>query len=134
MADSSEAERMRIDTWLWVARFVKTRALAVDAISGGHVQINGVRVKPSKGVGPGDRVSITIGQDRFLVDVVALARRRGPASEAVLLYEERPEDRERRESAAEQRRLAFPAAQDIGGRPTKRERRRYDAARGRDRR
>lgn len=134
MAGANDAERMRTDTWLWVARFVKTRALAVDAINGGRVQVNGQRVKPSKDIKPGDRVTITIGQDRHLVDVVGLARRRGSATDAALLYDERPEDRAERERLAEQRRLAFPTATDIGGRPTKRDRRRFDAARGRDRR
>lgn len=129
-----ELEAMRTDTWLWVARFVKTRALAVDAINGGRVQVNGVRVKPSKPVKVGDRVEITIGQDRHRVDVTGLARRRGSATDAALLYHERPEDKEERERLAEQRRLAFPGVPERGGRPTKRDRRRIDAARGRERR
>jgi ribosome-associated heat shock protein Hsp15 len=129
-----ELEGQRADTWLWVARFVKTRALAVDAINGGRVQVNGVRVKPSKPVKVGDRVEITIGQDRHRVDVTGLARRRGSATDAALLYHERPEDRAERETLAEQRRLAYPSVRDMGGRPTKKDRRRIDAARGRERR
>lgn len=131
---NDELETMRADTWLWVARFVKTRALAVDAINGGRVQVGGVRIKPSKPIKVGDRVEITIGQDRHRVDVTGLARRRGSATDAARLYHERPEDRAERERLAEQRRLAFPAVADMGRRPTKRDRRKIDAARGRTRR
>jgi ribosome-associated heat shock protein Hsp15 len=131
-APKEPLESMRTDTWLWVARFVKTRALAVDAVNGGRVQVNGVRVKPSKPVKPGDRVEITIGQDRHRVDVTGLARRRGSATDAALLYSERPEDRAEREVLAEQRRLAFPSVRDMGGRPTKKDRRRINEIRGRE--
>lgn len=127
-------ERQRIDTWLWVARFVKTRALAVDAVKGGRVHVNGGRVKPSKEVRPGDRVEVVVGENRHRVDVVGLARRRGPAPEAQLLYAEREEDRAERELRAEQRRLAGPVGglpDGRKGRPTKRDRRRYEAGPGR---
>jgi ribosome-associated heat shock protein Hsp15 len=123
-------ERQRIDTWLWVARFVKTRALAVDAVKGGRVHVNGARVKPSKEVRPGDRVEVLVGEDRHRIDVVALARRRGPATEARLLYDEREEDRLEREQRAEERRLAMPTGFEGAGRPTKRDRRRYEAGPG----
>jgi ribosome-associated heat shock protein Hsp15 len=123
-------ERQRIDTWLWVARFVKTRALAVDAVKGGRVHVNGTRVKPSKEVRPGDRVEVLVGEDRHRIDVVALARRRGPATEARLLYDEREEDRLEREQRAEERRLARPTGFEGAGRPTKRDRRRYEAGPG----
>lgn len=123
-------ERQRIDTWLWVARFVKTRALAVDAVKGGRVHVNGARVKPSKEVRPGDRVEVLVGEDRHRIDVVALARRRGPATEARLLYDEREEDRLEREQRAEERRLAQPTGFEGAGRPTKRDRRRYEAGPG----
>lgn len=128
--EEQEREGQRIDTWLWVARFVKTRALAVEAIKGGRVHVNGTRVKPSKEVRPGDRVEVLVGLDRHRVDVLGLARRRGPATEAQLLYHERPEDREERERRAEERRLAWPTSAEGGGRPTKRDRRRFDAVRG----
>jgi ribosome-associated heat shock protein Hsp15 len=124
-------ERQRIDTWLWVARFAKTRAIAVDAVKGGRVHVNGARVKPSKEVKPGDRVEVLVGEDRHRVDVVGLARRRGPAVEAQQLYEEHEEDRAERLLRAEQRRLAAPTGFPGGGRPTKRDRRRYEAGPGR---
>ncbi|MFN8201915.1 MAG: RNA-binding S4 domain-containing protein [Solirubrobacteraceae bacterium] len=125
-------EPVRIDKWLWAARFVKTRALGAEAVRGGRVEINGQRVKPSKEVRPGDRVAMTLGSSRVCVDVRATAVRRGPASEAALLYEETAESRAERERAAQQRRLAGPPpAAAPGGRPTKRDRRRFEAGRGR---
>jgi ribosome-associated heat shock protein Hsp15 len=127
-------DRQRIDTWLWVARFVKTRALAVEAVKGGRVHVNGTRVKPSKEVRPGDRVEVLVGEDRHRIDVVAMARRRGPATEARLLYAEREEDRLEREQRAEQRRLAQPVGFEGAGRPTKRDRRRWEAGPGVQRR
>lgn len=134
MAEPREPlERQRIDTWLWVARFVKTRALAVDAVKGGRVHVNGGRVKPSKEVRPGDRVEVLVGEARHRVDVVGLARRRGPAPEAQLLYAEREEDRLERERRAEERRLARPTVEHRParpGRPTKRDRRRWEAGPG----
>src|SRR3954466_4586956 len=80
------ADRQRIDKWLWAARLVKTRSLAIDAVRGGHVQVNGQRVKPSREVGTGDRVEARIGTRRMTVDVLGCAERRGPAGEAALLY------------------------------------------------
>lgn len=134
-------EPVRIDKWLWAARFVKTRALGAEAVRGGRVEINGQRVKPSKEVRPGDRVAMTLGSSRVCVDVRATAVRRGPASEAALLYEETAESRAERRAhadavrgsgAAQQRRLAGPPpAAAPGGRPTKRDRRRFEAGRGR---
>jgi ribosome-associated heat shock protein Hsp15 len=120
---------VRIDKWLWAARFFKTRGLAADAVKGGRVHLNDQPAKPSKDVKPGDRLEITIGQSRFVVDVSATAERRGPASEAVKLYQETPESREARERHAEQRRLAPAPAPDLGGRPTKRDRRRFERSR-----
>jgi ribosome-associated heat shock protein Hsp15 len=125
-------ERLRIDKWLWVARFMKTRTLASDAVAGGRVQVNGQRAKPSKEVGPGDRLEITIGQTRRAIVVLGVAPRRGPAKEAELLYEETAESVAAREAAAAQRRLsAPPPGADLGARPTKRDRRRLDRERGR---
>jgi ribosome-associated heat shock protein Hsp15 len=127
-------EPVRIDKWLWAARFFKTRSLASEAVSGGLVAVNDQRVKPSKDVRVGDRLEITRGQVRFVVDVVATAARRGPASEAVLLYEETPESAERRAQIREERRFAQPPVAHEGGRPTKRDRRRLDAGPGSRRR
>ena len=79
-------DRLRVDKWLWAARLVKTRSLAAEAVKGGRVQVNGQRVKPSKEVGPGDRLEITIGQTRRAVVILGVAERRGPAKEAELLY------------------------------------------------
>ena len=125
------AQRLRIDKWLWAARFMKTRTLASDAVAGGRVQVNGQRAKPSKEVGPGDELQITIGQLRRTVVVRGVAARRGPASEAVLLYEETDESRAERERLAAERRLsAPPPGADLGTRPTKRDRRRFDATPG----
>lgn len=125
---------MRIDKWLWAARFYKSRSLAADAVNGGLAQLNGARVKPSKEVAAGDELAITIGQTRRVVIVRGVSERRGPAKEAVKLYEETPESVSARELAAEQRRLQSPPpGADLGMRPTKRDRRRLDDARGRRR-
>jgi ribosome-associated heat shock protein Hsp15 len=124
---------MRVDKWLWVARLAKTRALAVEAARGGRVQVNGQRVKPSREVGPGDRVELTLGERRLEVVVRHVAARRGPASEAALLYEETEASRAAREARAAEARTAPPVAERGGGRPTKRDRRRLDAARGGER-
>lgn len=127
-------ERVRIDKWLWAARFYKTRSLATDAVNGGRAQLNGARVKPSKEVAAGDELELTIGQTRRVVIVRALSERRGPAKAAVKLYEETPDSIAARELAAEQRRLQSPPpGADLGMRPTKRDRRRLDDARGRRR-
>ncbi len=120
---------MRIDTWLWTARIVKTRTLAAEAAKGGRVRVNGQAVKPSREVGPGDRLEITLGQTRLAVVVRGTAPRRVSAAEAAQLYEETAESREARERAAELRRLAGPAGADAGGRPTKRDRRRLERSR-----
>jgi ribosome-associated heat shock protein Hsp15 len=120
---------MRVDKWLWAARLVKTRALATEAVRGGKVHVNGTAVKPSRELKPGDRLEISLGQGvRKTVDVKALAERRGPAKEAALLYEETPESIERREQAAAERKLAAPPS--LGSRPSKRDRRAFDKARG----
>ena len=127
-------ERVRIDKWLWAARFFKSRSLAADAVNGGLAQLNGARVKPSKEVAAGDELEITIGQTRRVVIVRGLSERRGPAKEAVNLYEETPASIAARELAAEQRRLQSPPpGADLGMRPTKRDRRQLDRARGRRR-
>jgi ribosome-associated heat shock protein Hsp15 len=122
---------VRIDKWLWAARFFKTRTLAADAVKGGRVELGGARVKASKEVAAGDELQITIGQTRRTVIVRAVSDKRGPAKVAVTLYEETPQSIAAREAAAEQRRLQSPApGADLGMRPTKRDRRRLDSARG----
>jgi ribosome-associated heat shock protein Hsp15 len=118
---------MRIDRWLWTARLFKTRGLAAEAVKGGRVHINGVAAKPSREVGPGDRLEITVGSWRRTVIVRDMAERRVSAAQAAPLYEETPESVAERERQAELRRLAGPL--NLGARPTKRDRRRYDARR-----
>jgi ribosome-associated heat shock protein Hsp15 len=122
-------DQQRLDKWLWASRLLKTRALAIDAVRGGHVQVNGQRVKPSKEVRAGDRIELRLGQRRITVDVRGCAERRGPASEATLLYEETGESRAAREEAAAEAKLAAPQTWAGGGRPTKRDRRRLEAQR-----
>ena len=127
-------ERVRIDKWLWAARFFKTRSLATDAVVGGRVQLNGARVKPSKEVVVGDTLEVRNGEVRWTVDVRALADKRGPASVAATLYEEHPESVEARRVHALERRLARPLGADLGARPTKQDRRRIEALRRAQRR
>ncbi|HEX8159457.1 MAG TPA: RNA-binding S4 domain-containing protein [Solirubrobacteraceae bacterium] len=128
---SESPDRVRVDKWLWAARLFKTRSLAAEAVKGGRVQVNGQRVKASREVGRGDELEVTIGQVRRTVVVQGVAERRGPASEAVLLYEETSASVAARALAAEQRRLASPPpGANLVGRPTKRDRRRFDATRG----
>lgn len=121
---------VRIDKWLWASRLLKTRSLAAEAVKGGRVQVNGARCKPSREVGPGDELEVTIGQVRRTVIVRDVAERRGPAKVAELLYEETPESVVARERLREQARLASPPGADLGARPTKKDRRRLDRARG----
>jgi ribosome-associated heat shock protein Hsp15 len=122
-------ESVRIDRWLWAARFYKTRGLATESVLGGHVQLNGARVKPARDVHVGDRVLIRIGALAWDVEVLALSEKRGPASVARTLYEESEESRQAREAFVAQKRLAQPLGADLGGRPTKQDRRRLDALR-----
>ncbi|HEY5197907.1 MAG TPA: RNA-binding S4 domain-containing protein [Solirubrobacteraceae bacterium] len=125
---SPGAGRVRVDRWVWAARFVKSRSLAAAAVKGGRVHVNGGSVKPSREIVPGDRLEITLGQVRRVIIVRATTERRGPAREAALLYEETPESLAAREFRAAEDRLARPAGADRAGRPTKRDRRRIDAA------
>ena len=120
---------MRVDKWLWAARFFKTRGAASEAVHGGRVHVNGVRIKPSREVRAGDRLEVTVGDVRREVVVRAVADKRGPATVAATLYEETPESVARREQHAAARRLARPLGADLGTRPTKRDRRRLDALR-----
>jgi ribosome-associated heat shock protein Hsp15 len=121
---STAPERLRLDKWLWAARFYKTRALACDEIDKGRVQVNGQSAKPARELKPGDRVEIRQGPVVRTVQVLALSALRGPAPVAQALYAETPESVARREQAAEHRRLAAEPALTIEqGRPTKRDRR-----------
>jgi ribosome-associated heat shock protein Hsp15 len=122
---------VRLDKWLWAARLAKTRGLAAEAVKGGRVELNGQRVKPSKEVRAGDEIQVTTGPYRRVVIVRAVAERRGPAKEAQLLYEETAQSIAARERLAAERRLIAGPASQPGGRPTKRDRRRLDARRGR---
>jgi ribosome-associated heat shock protein Hsp15 len=123
-------DAVRIDKWLWAARFYKTRGLATDAVLGGHVHLNGARVKPAKDVRPDDTLEIRIGTTNWTVVVAGLAEKRGSATIAQTLYDETPESRARREQQALDRKVAPPPlGADLGGRPTKQDRRRLDALR-----
>ena len=116
-----ETGRLRIDKWLWAARFFKTRALAADAVEAGRVQINEVRVKPAKTVIVGDMLDIRLAQYRFEVEVLALSAKRGSAPEAQKLYRESEASRTQRETLAAQ--LKAMPLPEFKGRPTKRDRR-----------
>jgi ribosome-associated heat shock protein Hsp15 len=122
-------ERVRVDKWLWAARFAKTRSAATELVLAGHVKIGGERVKPAREVAPGDTIEIRLGVVRRTVVVTGVADRRGPAKVAVTLYEETPESREERERLAAENRLARPPGADFGARPTKQDRRRLEALR-----
>jgi ribosome-associated heat shock protein Hsp15 len=125
---------VRIDKWLWAARFAKTRSAATELVLAGHVRVGGERVKPAKEVRPGDALEIRLGTARRTVVVKALAERRGPASAAAALYEETPESVAAREQQQLERRLTRPLGSDLGGRPTKQDRRRIEALRRGERR
>jgi ribosome-associated heat shock protein Hsp15 len=127
-------DAVRIDKWLWAARFFKTRALATESVLAGHVQLNGARVKPAKDVHAGDTVELRIGTVSWTVAVRGIADKRGPASAAQALYEETPESSAAREQHRLERRLTRPLGSDLGMRPTKQDRRRLDALRRSQRR
>ncbi len=114
---------MRVDKWLWAARFFKTRGLAQQAIEAGRVKLGGARIKAAREVKPGDQLEIATGALRWEVVVQALSARRGPAAEARRLYAESEESRSRRETQLAERRLTTEPARELPGRPTKRDRR-----------
>jgi ribosome-associated heat shock protein Hsp15 len=118
-----QATRVRLDRWLWAARFFKTRALAAGAVAGGRVEVNGARAKRAKALAIGDRLRIRRGPFEYLVVVRALAEHRGSAALAAGLYEEDSEGKRRRERLAEQLRLAPSMRYQGKGRPTKKDRR-----------
>ena len=118
---SDEHDKLRIDKWLWAARFFKTRSLAVEAVESGKVTMNEVRLKPAKAIGVGDHLDIRLGQYHFEIEVLGLSNRRGPAPEAQKLYRESDASKARRaEIAANLKALPQPT---FKGRPTKRDRR-----------
>jgi len=123
---------VRIDKWLWAARLVKTRALAVDAIRGGRVKVNGAPAKPSKDIKPGDEIEFSQGVIRLTARVNGTAERRLPASAAVQLYTETEESRTQREARIAEMKMTRPQGVDRNARPTKRDRRQFDKLRGRD--
>ena len=119
-------DAVRIDKWLWAARFYKTRSAATDAVLGGRVHLNDARVKPSKEVRAGDTIEVRIGQLEWTVVVREISARRGPASVAATLYEETPASAAARERRVAELRLSRPLGADLGARPTKQDRRRLE--------
>ncbi len=121
---------VRLDKWLWAARFFKTRSLAATAVNGGKVHLNGARTKPARALRIGDMLEIRRGEETYTVVIKALSTRRGPATEARLLYEETTESLTRRQIQREQRRFQQAAAPHPGHRPSKKNRRRLMAWKG----
>ena len=122
-------ERVRIDKWLWAARFFKTRGAATEAVLGGRVRVNGSRAKPAKEVAVEDMIELTVESLRRTVRVTGLSDKRGPARVAATLYAETPESVAALEQHRLEHRLARPLGADLGMRPTKLDRRRLDALR-----
>jgi ribosome-associated heat shock protein Hsp15 len=124
MSNADQSDRVRLDKWLWAARFFKTRSLATEAIAGGKVEVNGEHAKPAKAIKPGDEVRLRLGPYEHILIVRALAERRGSAAVAQTLYEEPEASRQAREKLSAQLKLA-PAAFvfEEKGRPTKKDRR-----------
>ncbi len=117
------SDSVRIDKWLWAARFFKTRSLATDAVNGGKVRLNGERIKPARSVKEGDTLEIDNGATEWEVVVTAVADKRGSASIAQTLYTETEQSVAERQRKAEQRLFFREPGEAIKGRPTKRDRR-----------
>ena len=132
MEERDDDGRVRLDKWLWAARFYKTRGLASEAIAGGKVQVNGDRAKRARPVQPGDEIRIRQGPYEHHVVVRALSGRRGPASAAAELYQETPASRAAREALAVQLKSLHGAFVPDKGRPTKKDRRELGRLKGRD--
>ncbi|CAN5738164.1 heat-shock protein [soil metagenome] len=130
MADQDEG-RVRLDKWLWAARFYKTRALAAEAVEGGKIQVNGDRPKRARPLQVGDMIRIRLGPYEHTVAVRALSGRRGPASEAAALYEETASSRSAREALAIQLKSLHAVFGPDKGRPTKKDRREIQRLKGR---
>lgn len=123
MTERDHPDSVRLDKWLWAARFYKTRALAVEAIDGGKIEVNDEKPKRAKAVRLGDRVRVRLGPYEWRLIVRGLSERRGPAPEAQKLYEEEEEGRKIRERHAEQLKAAYQGQPPEKGRPTKKDRR-----------
>lgn len=115
---------VRLDKWLWAARFFKTRSVAREAVAGGKVQLNGNRAKPGRSLNLGDELRIQRAEEEYTITIVDLSVRRGPAAAARLMYEESEENRIKRENLAEERKLNREQDAMHEGRPDKRQRRR----------
>lgn len=122
MQHNETAEKFRIDKWLFAARFFKTRSLAAEAVERGRVTLNGQRVKPAKVIAAGDMLTIRIGNYQYIIEVLGLSNKRGPAPIAQQMYRETDESRTQREIMAA-RLKAQPQPFYTKGRPTKRDRR-----------
>lgn len=122
-SEKTPPEKMRLDKWLWAARFFKTRSLATQNIEQGRVKLDGERVKPSRDIQPGVRLDIHAGETIWTLTVRRLSMQRGPAPVAQQLYEEDPDSLARRQQSAVDRKLSVNPAAGIRGRPTKRDRR-----------
>jgi ribosome-associated heat shock protein Hsp15 len=122
-SDAAASVGVRVDKWLWAARFFKTRQLAVDAIERERVEVNGNTAKASKELRGGEMLRVRVGEQLFEIEVLAVSDRRGSATVARLLYRETPEGAKARMDALERRRLQPEPAQQLHGRPTKRDRR-----------
>ena len=118
-----DANKMRVDKWLWAARFFKTRSLAIDAIDSGKVLVNEERVKPAKSIDVGDLLAIRLGPYTFVVEVLGLSDKRGPAPQAHKLYKETEASVKQRETLAFERKAQAQVVQHGEGRPTKKDRR-----------
>jgi ribosome-associated heat shock protein Hsp15 len=114
---------VRLDKWLWAARFLKTRALAAEVIAGGKVVVNGARAKRAKPIHVGDRIRLRLGPYEYQLTVRAVSERRGPPADAALLYEEDAAGKKAREALAAQHKLLPTPAFRGKGRPTKKQRR-----------
>ncbi len=123
-SEKTAVQPVRLDKWLWAARFFKTRSLAAKEVSSGHVLLAGNRVKPARTLAVGDKLDIRIGYDQYTVMVLDLSERRGPATVARLLYEETESSRTQRELLKEQRLLANSQGMRPEKKPEKHERRR----------
>ena len=134
MTNEAGEARVRLDKWLWAARFFKTRGLATEAVSGGRVHVDGSRVKPSRNISVGQTLEITKGPFEFVVQIEALSSRRGPAPVARTLYTESRASIAKREELASKLKTdrLVSRGEQLAGRPSKRDRRLLQKIKGRD--